>query len=176
MTCLCLSGYDFEPRVKFDGGCHVLKVVISFFVFPCLFLSLSFVSQLFTSFPPSLSLWKEPWFLIIVLGKWCIGWSKVSALEVCWHTNSAVCYATSHLQWLLGHTEVMSLLLLLLLSIVIKTEKHWTIPNSRSDSPYCIVHFQDTKTCYYLGILVNRRNNDNMNVGGARKDERLWWV
>lgn len=73
-------------------------------------------------------------------------------------------------------TEVVSLLLLLLLSIVIKTEKYWTIPNSRSDSLYCIVHFQDTKTCDYLGILVNRRNNNNMNVGGARKDERLWWV
>lgn len=33
MTCLSLSGYDFEPRVKFDGGCHLWKEVFFFLFF-----------------------------------------------------------------------------------------------------------------------------------------------
>ena len=49
-------------------------------------------------------------------------------------------------------------------------------PNSDSDRLHCVEHFRDTKTCDYLGTLVNRRNHNNMIVGGARKDERLWWV
>lgn len=69
-----------ELWVHFDGGCLLSKVVIFCFVFPCLFLFPRFLA----SFPPSLSLCKEQRSLIIVfvLGKWCIGCSKVSVLEI----------------------------------------------------------------------------------------------
>lgn len=56
------------------------------------------------------------------------------------------------------------------------TGKHQTIPKFQKWQSLLYCALSRHKDCDYLGILVNKRNHDNMNIGGAGKYERLWWV